>query len=433
MSGRNGGVAEAGRRTAVVRHALSRLLPPSREARLLSVGYALNAAGRGALVTCLIIYLTRIVGLDTLEVGTALTTAGLIGLLVGVPFGHLADQAGPRRTAVALSALSGLTGLLYLWVDSFVSLMLVTCLYTVTERGGSTAREALLAAVITKEAVTTRAYLRSIANIGMALGTGIAGIALAVDTRPVYLAVIALNSVCLLVCGAIMSRLPVSEGRVGDTLPGPRLSVLRDRPYMLVTLLNVVMLLQVQVLEVAIPLWLALHTQAPRFMVAALLVLNTVGVVLFQVRVSRQIDTLDSALLWWRRSGLVLLAACAVFAASAGGSAIFASVVLLVGAVVHVYAEMLQSAAGWVFSLDLAPSGKQGQYQGLFNTSFPLAQMIAPSVLLPLVLGWGTAGWIVLGAVFATAGYAMAPVVRWAVRTRPVPVDVEDTTEVTAR
>jgi hypothetical protein len=138
-------------------------------------------------------------------------------------------------------------------------------------------------------------------------------------------------------------------------------------------------------------------------------------------------------LLWWRRSGLVLLAACAIFAASSGGSAAVASAVLLAGAVVHVYAEMLQSAAGWVFSLDLAPPGKQGQYQGLFNTSFPLAQMMAPSVLLPLVLGWGTVGWIILGAVFATAGYAMVPVVRWAVRTRPLPVGAEKTTEVIAR
>ncbi|MGW1846678.1 MFS transporter [Streptomyces sp. NPDC001966] len=397
------------------------------------MGYALNAAGRGALVTCLIVYLTRVVGLETVEVGAALTTAGLIGLLVGVPFGHLADQVGPRRTAVVLSALSGLTCLLYLCVDSFVSLMLVTCLFTVTERGGSTAREALLATVITNEAVTTRAYLRSISNIGMALGTGIAGIALAVHTRPVYLGVIALNTVCLLLCGAILSRLPEPEGRTGKAVPGNRLPVLRDRPYILVTLLNVVMLLQAQVLEIAIPLWLAQHTQAPRFMVAALLVLNTVGVVLFQVRVSRRIGTLDSALLWWRRSGLVLFVVCAVFAASAGRSALLASVVLLVGAVLHVYAEMLQSAAGWVFSLDLAPDGKQGQYQGLFNTSFPLAQMIAPSVLLPLVLGWGAAGWIVLGAVFAVAGFAMVPVVGWAVRTRSISLDVENTTEVTAK
>ena len=45
--------------------------------------------------------------------------------------------------------------------------------------------------------------------------------------------------------------------------------------------------------------------------------------------------------------------------------------------------------------------------------------MLGPLLVTTVVLGWGTAGWLVLGAVFLAAGIAMGPAVRWAARSRP--------------
>ncbi|MDQ3786990.1 MAG: MFS transporter, partial [Actinomycetota bacterium] len=46
------------------------------------------------------------------------------------------------------------------------------------------------------------------------------------------------------------------------------------------------------------------------------------------------------------------------------------------------------------------------------------ARMLGPLLVTTVVLGWGTAGWLLLGGVFVTAGVAFGPAVRWAERTR---------------
>ncbi len=42
--------------------------------------------------------------------------------------------------------------------------------------------------------------------------------------------------------------------------------------------------------------------------------------------------------------------------------------------------------------------------------------MLGPALVSTVVIGYGLLGWAVLGAVFAVAGTAMAPAVRWARR-----------------
>ncbi|WP_234336362.1 MFS transporter [Streptomyces sp. NRRL S-920] len=380
-----------------------------------------NAVGRGAFVTASTLYFTRIVGLSLAELGTGLTAAAVCGLLSGVPFGYLADWRGPRVTAAILLALAAFVSIWYLVVDSFWPFVVCACLISVFQGGGSAARQAALAKVVQgAEAVTTRAYLRAIGNVGMGVGSGLAGIALAFDTRTAYLCVMGLNALCLTLCPLIILRLPRSladaPGNAARRPALPPLSVLRDAPYAAVTLINAIMMVHFQITEIALPLWLARHTQAPASMVAALVLLNTASVVIFQVRVSRGITTVAHAVRSWRRSGLTLLLACLVFAASAAGSATTAGGILVVAAVAHVYGEMVQSAAAALLSYDLAPADQHGQYQGFFNTGMSFSQMIAPAVLIPLTVAWGVYGWVVLGGLFLITGLAMGPAVRWAQR-----------------
>ena len=63
-----------------------------------------------------------------------------------------------------------------------------------------------------------------------------------------------------------------------------------------------------------------------------------------------------------------------------------------------------------------APEGMHGQYQGLMTTGTGVSMMLAPMVLVLLCIEWGLPGWVLLGALFATAGAAYVPVTRWAVR-----------------
>lgn len=98
--------------------------------------------------------------------------------------------------------------------------------------------------------------------------------------------------------------------------------------------------------------------------------------------------------------------------------------VLVVGAVLQLIGEMLQSAGSWQISFDLAPAHQVGQYQGFFGTGVPLARTLGPLLLTSLLVTWEVPGWLLLGALFLVTALGMGAVVRWAeqdrARRRPV-------------
>ena len=378
-----------------------------------------NSVGDGAYLVCSVLYFTLIVGLSPAQIGVGLTLGWGVGALAGVPLGHLADRRGPRGVAVLLALATATAVGSFLVVRSFVPFLVAAILYGSAQSGLAAARQALIAALVAPEQRTRlRAFLQATANAGLAIGASLGGLALYLGTRQAFLMVFVLDAACFLTAAAVLTRLPAvapSAAVKGER----RLAVLRDRPYALVTALNTVMLLYMPLLSLVIPLWIVQRTNAPQWMVSALLVLNTLMVVLFQVRVARRVHDLTTAARQVGRSGVLMLGACIVFALSAyGGSAWTAALILLAGGLVQVIAEMMLGSGAWEISFDLAPPHKQGQYQGFFGTGTAVARMLGPVLLTTLVIGWGTAGWVVLGILFVAAGVAMTPAVRWAERTR---------------
>lgn len=393
-------------------------LPARGPARVLAVAQLANSLGDGAYLVCSALYFTRIVGLSATQIGLGLTLGWALGAVAGIPLGHLADRRGPRGTAVLLALATAVAVGSFLVVRTYVPFVLSVCLYASCQSGLSAARQALLAALVDKAKRTeVRAYLQSTVNAGLAIGAALGGLALQVDTREAYLAVFAFDAVGFLVAAVVLHGLP-SVPPAPVVAGEPALAVLRDRPYALVALLNTVMLLYMPLLSLVAPLWIVQRTEAPRWTVAALLVLNTLGVVLFQVRVARRVDGLGAATRFVRHAGIAMLASCGVFALSAGGNAWTAALVLLVAAGLQLVGEMMLASGAWEIGFDLAPADKQGQYQGFFGSSVPVARMVGPLLLTALVIGWGTAGWLVLGGLFLVAGLAMGPAVRWAAGTR---------------
>jgi MFS family permease len=154
-------------------------------------------------------------------------------------------------------------------------------------------------------------------------------------------------------------------------------------------------------------------------MSAVLLIVNMVVVVLCQVRVARRVTDRRGAARVAGRAGWLMLAACGVYALSGGHLGAGAAVaVLLAAAAIQVFGEMMHGAAAWELGFGLAPADRQGQYQGLFGMGPQVARMLGPLLLTTLLIGWGTPGWLALGGLFLAAGLAVAPVTRWAERTR---------------
>ncbi|GGQ11944.1 MFS transporter [Streptosporangium pseudovulgare] len=399
-----------------------RIIPPPGAPRVLALAQLANSFGDGAYYVCSALYFTRVAGLSPEQVGFGLTLGWAAGFAAGVPLGHLADRRGPRGVAVLLAVATGAAVAGFLLAGSFGAFVVAACLYGCCQCGLAAARQALLAALVGPEERTrVRAYLQATVNAGLAVGAALGGLALYAGTREAYLAVFAMDAASFLVAALVLLRLP-SVPPAPPAPPGePALAVLRDRPYALVTLLNTVMLLYMPMLSLVVPLWIAQHTRAPGWTVSALLVLNTVGVVLFQVRMARGVTDLASAARSVRRAGATMLASCAVFALSAAvPSAWAAGAVLVVAACLQVVGEMMQAPGAWEIGFGLAPADRQGQYQGFFGAGTAVARMLGPLLLTTMVVGWGAPGWFALGGLFLLAGLATGPAVRWAERMRPI-------------
>ncbi|MFJ7214923.1 MFS transporter [Amycolatopsis sp. NPDC098790] len=390
-------------------------LTQDRPARLLAAAQLAGSLGDGAFLTCSVLFFTRVAGLTPAQVGLGLTLGWAVGSVAGVPLGHLADRHGARGCAILLALATSASILVFPFVRSPLLFVLAACLYGSCQTGLAAVRQALLAALADPERRTRiRAQLQSAGNAGLAVGAGLGGLALSADTKSAYVTVFALDAAAFIVTAVLMVKLPpvaASAPRAGE----PKWAVLRDRPYAVVTVLNAVLLLRMPLLSVAIPLWIVERTAAPGWTVSALFVLNTVVVVLLQVRVAGRLASIGAAARMVRRSGVLLLASCVAFAlAAAGTSPWTAFAVLVAGAVVQVFGEMLQSAGTWEIGFALAPADRQGQYQGFFGTGVSVARAVGPVLLSTVVIGWGLPGWLLLGAVFLAAGVAMGTAVRWA-------------------
>lgn len=394
-------------------------IPTDPVLRVLALGTFVNRAGTGAATTTFALFFTQKVGFAATDIGLVLSVAAILAMAGQVPLGHLGDTRGPREVMRALTIAAGVVMLGLLVARSVWALMLVMSLATVLMQGNGAVRNGYIARVASDgRGVQFKAYLRAITNVAMSLGAALGGLALLVDETWAYLAVFAIDGLSSVATGILCSRLPHLAPSPARLAGEPRLAVLRDRPFVVATLLSGLVAMHFVVMELAIPLWIATHTRAPAAMVAVLLILNTVAVAMFQVRLTRGIDDVMS-------SARAMVLGCAWIAAgfviisfSDGATAAAAIALLVVGAVVHVVGEMIASGGQWGISMGLAPDDRQGQYQGFAGLGFSLSNVIAPTLIALLCIEWGRPGWWVMGGLVMAAGLLLVPVCRWALRTR---------------
>jgi MFS family permease len=397
------------------------LLPAPGPLRPLALSTLLSRVANGVLMTVSVLYFHRVVGLGVGEIGLGLTLAGLVALGGAVPLGHLADLRGPRTLFVVLSIGLALGALLYLGVGSFWPFVVVATVVTVLDRGANGVRFALIAAVTTdpRSRVAARAYLRSITNVGVAIGAAVGALAVHADTDAAYRLMFGLFALLGVVAALVVLAIPAVP-----PLPrpegGPVWVALRDPGYLSVTGLNAVISVYYAVFDVAIPVWVVEHTAAPRVAVAGVLFVNAALVALLQVRASRGVVDTATAARTTRTAGLCLFASTALFAGASGGGAGVALALLGAGAVVLTVGELLHSAGSFLLGFELAADHAAGQYLGVWQTGNSMSTMLAPSVMAVLPLGLGVPGWLALGAIFAAAGALFVPVVGWADRRRPL-------------
>ena len=385
----------------------SKVIPQEPHLRILAGSTFVNTFGNGLFMTVDVIYFTTIVGLSPAQVALAISIAGGLAMSLSVPAGHIADRFGPRDISAAAIAASGVVMAMLAFVHSYSPFLLIHIVMGMLNVVGQTTRMATIAKLGGEESrVSIRAYQRAVTNFGISVGTLFAGIGLALNNAAVYKGLLLADAATCVIAGAMYLKLPFVEPTVERGEPFS-FAAMKDKVFLGATLSNAFMSLHFILQSVAIPLWVVRETDAPRWWVSVIMLMNTIAVMLFQVAASKSSGTLLGGATAFRKASYFISLACILYAYSHGVGAVLACLLLVLGMAAHIFGELIGSAGSWSIGFGLADENHQGQYQGVWGLSWGLSGTLGPALVTALVIGMGISGWWILAAVFALNGTIM--------------------------
>lgn len=392
---------------------LSGVLPQNTLERNLAYSTFVNTFGNGLFLVISVLYFTRILGFSAQQIGIALTIGGLAEIIVTIPSGHIADQVSPRTIAITTALLFAIWEISFFVITSYVAFVSVLIIQGILDGFSRTSRQAIYArAADPQDRVRLRAYLRSMTNVGIGLGSAVGAIAIAVDERWMYFVVIGIDIATYLFSAVLLTRIPHIPAHP-EARDHHWAMAMKDRPFVMLTILNAVFSTHFILLDTVIPLWIIHDVQAPKAMIAITFVINTAMAATLQVRMSQGTNDVQVAARSIQKASWLLLAACAAYGVTSHMNLwLLTSVVLAVAAALHVLGEILHAAGGWGLSMGLPPESAMGQYQGLWLFGQSVGTMIAPALLTTLIIGRGAAGWLVVGSMYVIAGILVSALMK---------------------
>ncbi|PWI44454.1 MFS transporter [Streptomyces sp. ICBB 8177] len=381
----------------------------------------LDRTGSGMWNSAAVLYFTFVSQLTPRQVGLLLGVSAIAGV-AGAPLaGHLASRFPARSLLVGCHLLRLVTMSLLLLCGSFATLLPVVAVTCLGDRAAKML-DMLFATLVAGERHSTyRGLSRSVTNAGYAVGAGVAALGLAVGTAGAYRGLVLADAASFVVAAVLVGRLresahPRAAAREHEAVRSHAVAPTgsataagrnpwRDRGYLLFVALDTPLNLDDSVLNVGMPLWLVSRTTAPHAIVPVLLTVNTVLVVVLQMRVSARAEGPRRAARAVGLYGASMFACCLVLAVSATGGTWPAVCVMLAAAVLVTLAELMRTVSSWELAVSLAPPARRPAYLGVAGVSSAVQKSAGPLLLTGAVLAAGPAGWIALGA--AVAGVSL--------------------------
>jgi predicted MFS family arabinose efflux permease len=149
----------------------SRLAAADPVLRILGLSTLIGTLGRGVVLTVTVLYFSFVVGLSAAEISIVVAASSATGIVTSLVGGQLADRFSARRVLLAALMVESVALVAYSAVGGFGMAVLVACIAFGSETAAHSARAAIIARGFEGPGrVTARAVLRTITNVGIAIG-----------------------------------------------------------------------------------------------------------------------------------------------------------------------------------------------------------------------------------------------------------------------
>ncbi|MEU9885111.1 MFS transporter [Sphaerisporangium sp. NPDC051011] len=383
-------------------------------------GMVIDATGNGMYLPLSLLFFHHVTGLPIERVGVIMTAAALLSLVSNPIAGALVDRFGARAVVVGGYLVRAVGFATYPLVESPVTMFLAVALVALGDGSYPPSIQSFVAAIAQGSGRDKLlAAQRSLRNAGLGAGGLIAGAALGLDSDAAYKGIVLVSAAAFVGAALILRTIPVPRARVRtETATAPRKGggyrlVLRDRTFLVLTLQNVPTAFGYMVLSVALPVYVTQELSASPSLVGVLYAVNTVGIALFQIPVTRR-------LIRYRRTRTAAIGA-SMFSVAFVTFAVLAGVSVPSVQLVGVFAatalftlgEMLHGAPLSALVSSAAPEETHGRYMAVYQFSWAIPTALAPAVLTAL-LSWSvTSMWLLLAVVVACSALTLVRLERW--------------------
>lgn len=368
---------------------------------------AIDAIGSGVFMPVSMLYFLVTTDLSLVQIGAAISVASAIAIPVGPLLGGVVDTYGAKRVLLAGNLAQGLGFLAYLVTDSFVGLTL----WTVVVATGRTAfwgSYGTIVAAISAPGEREKwfGFLGALRNVGFAVGGLLSGVAITIGTHAAYLSVVLVNAVSYVVAFALLLAVPPTAPSGHRPPEGAWGTVLRDGPYRLLWLVQLVYSTAMMVLNFAMPIYAVTVLGLPGWVTGAVFTINTVmvgfgqGLVVGGMTGHRRWRVLVLTNLVFAVSFVVMLGASEL-------SVVLGTVVVLVGSVVYTGGELLGGPVLGALGAEAAPEQLRGRYLSLIQLAWTISGAVSPVAFAWLLDRGATPLWVVL-IVLSLVGCALA-------------------------
>jgi MFS family permease len=349
------------------------------------------------------IWLIKDVHSSASSIGLAYLVGALLSGGVSFAAGHLSDRVGRRPVVLLGAVIQALVplGLLFARPHVGVALGLLVLLPVATALWAAAAQSLVADLIPSERHAAGFGAVRVVRNLGVAIGPPIGGILLAGGNwEHLWIGAFAVAAAAALISGRFIPR-GASPALPGTVRRNAITAIVRDRPYALFMVSSVLATMTYAAVETLLPISATTSHHLSPAAYGFIAVVNPLTITLFQIRVTRLVVSIPSAIKFG--VAMPLMGLPFLFLSVDGSIATVAAIML-----VFVAGEMLWQPTAQAAAVSLAPEDLRGAYMGAFAGTASIGFAVTPFLGLQVrqmygdnAMWWGVAG---LGLIAGSIG-----------------------------